>query len=365
MRATIYKIGMGCLITLYAVLAQANTHWLLEDHPDTYRVKQGDTLWDIAGRFLHDPWRWPEVWESSDVENPNLIYPGDLIVLKVEGSEARLSLQRGNQSEQVVTKDGQRVVKLSPRVRSEPAERAIPTIPINVIGPFLTRSEITSVDGLQEFPTIASVDEERLMVTEGNRFYVANMHYPEGEAVRIFRPGRVLIDPDSGEPLGQEAIYLGSAKIEVLAPMSTLILQDMVEEIRAGDRVLPNEKERMEPYYFPKHPAGSAKGHILTVLGGVNQVGRNQIITISGGHDISREEGDVLAVLQTKSDLPSRIKADEDFDKKLNSGDGEPFEFTPIQVGRVIVFKVFDRTSLALVMDAARSIHLHDEVRKP
>lgn len=365
MRATIYKIGIGCLLALNSVVALANSNWLNPDHPSTYRVQEGDTLWDIAGRFLNEPWRWPEVWEASDIENPNLIYPGDLIVLDVIGGEAKLHVQRGQTSETVVHRDGQRVVKLSPRVRSEAAQSAIPTIPLNVIRPFLTRSEITQVGALDNAPTIASVDEERLLVTEGNRFYAQNIQVPEGEAVRLFRPGRVLIHPVSGDALGQEAIYLGTAKVEVLAPLSTLVLQKGVEEIRAGDHILPNVEERIEPYYFPKYPEGQAHGYILTVLGGVNQIGRNQVVTLSGGHDMGREEGDVLAVLQTKSDLPSSLKAKENFEKRLNPEAAEQLAFTPIQVGRVIVFKVFDQTSLALVMDAVRSIHLRDEVRKP
>lgn len=365
MRGTIYKIGMGCLLALTAAVSHASMHWLASDHPQTYTVQEGDTLWDISGRFLKDPWRWPEVWEASDIANPNLIYPGDIIILKVDGDMPKLTLQRGTQTQRVVQQHGQRVVKLSPRVRAEPADRAIPTIPISVIGPFLTRSEITQVGELEQYQTISSVDEERLLVTEGNRFYVANLGIPEGEAVRIFRPGKILVHPETGEEVGQEAIYLGSAKVEVRAKMSTLVLQNVVEEIRAGDYVLPNQQERIEPYYYPKYPHGEAQGFILSVLGGVNQVGKNQVITITGGQDIGRDEGDVLSVLQTKSDLPSRVRAKEKFGKRMNPRAVEQYEFTPIEVGRVIVFKVFDRTSLALVMDAVRSIHLRDEVRKP
>ena len=91
-------------------------------HPDRYVVVRGDTLWDISARFLRDPWRWPDVWYvNPQIQNPHLIFPGDIIVLTYVDGKLRLSLERGS------------LVKLSPEVRSSPLDNAIPTIPLDAI----------------------------------------------------------------------------------------------------------------------------------------------------------------------------------------------------------------------------------------
>lgn len=370
MRATIIKSGIGCLLGLLAFSALASADLLAPNHPQTYKVKRGDTLWDIAGHFLNEPWRWPEVWTASDIENPHRLYPGDVIVLKVHHDTPSLSVERGGGeqgyvSDEFLTKDGERIVKLSPRVRSEPANDPIPTIPLSVIGPFLSKSKVTPVGALDSEHEISAVDEERLLVSQGNRFYAADLSSSIGEALSIYRPGRVLLHPETGQALGQEAIYLGFSEVEVPGDMSTLILRKVEGDIRAGDKLLPIEKDRLEPYFFPKSPSHEGRGFILSVLGGVNQVGRNQVVTISGGDDLGREEGDVLAIFQQKSDLPSRVKSREDFEKRMNKDAVSQYHFAPTKVGQLIVFKTFDKTSMALVMDAVRTINLGDEVKRP
>jgi hypothetical protein len=105
-------------------------------------VVKGDTLWSISGRFLKDPWKWPHIWQMNQdqIKNPHLIYPGD--VVKLDREALRLSIASaggtgggegmGGSSAEAAAN----VVKLEPKVRVEPLQTAIPSIPGSVIGPF-------------------------------------------------------------------------------------------------------------------------------------------------------------------------------------------------------------------------------------
>src|SRR3954471_166457 len=129
------------LIVCFFSIASADVLELKPGHPDRYTVVKGDTLWDIASRFLKDPWRWPTIWNKNEqIENPHLIYPGDLIVLNYVDGQPELSVLRRQRlpagtitqpGTSVVTEEEVRptgpVTKLSPSVYSESMQGAIPT----------------------------------------------------------------------------------------------------------------------------------------------------------------------------------------------------------------------------------------------
>lgn len=371
MLATIRRVGLGCLIGFIAFAVQASHSWLVKGHPNTYVVQEGDTLWSIAGQFLNDPWRWKEVWRASpDVKNPNLIYPGDVIVLTLNGkNEPELTVQRygsGQPGVVKITRGGETVYKLSPQIRTSSVKKAIPTIPFSVIGPFLSQSKITPLGHLENAYEVSAVDEEHLLASEGKRLYAKDLPFQKGDIVSIFKRGRLLTSPETEEVLGEEAIYLGSAQIERANDMSTLVLENGDKEIRIGDKILLSEKERVDSYFLPKAPNNDCLGYILSVLGGVNQIGQYDVVTIAGGYDLDREEGDVLDIFQSKHDFPRRIVKEEKFQRQLYPSEPvDYYQYAPTLVGRMIVFRVFEKASMALVTDATRPIYLHDVVRRP
>jgi len=108
---------------------------LTADAPNEYTVKTGDTLWDISKVFLRDPWYWPEIWYvNPQVENPHLIYPGDVLKLVYIDGQPRVTVgDRGGPTESGGGK------RLSPQVRREPLSQAITAIPYDVIAGFMGR----------------------------------------------------------------------------------------------------------------------------------------------------------------------------------------------------------------------------------
>src|SRR5690606_20330822 len=119
-----------------------------EDSPTTYTVVRGDTLWDIAGRFLDEPWLWPQVWQvNPQIENPDLIYPGDVIELAYENGSPILRLARGTESDLPT-------VRLSPQVRREPILSPIPAIALDQISSFLSNDSILDAASYDRAPAV-------------------------------------------------------------------------------------------------------------------------------------------------------------------------------------------------------------------
>ncbi len=370
-RYIITLLGFCCL----SAYAANNNIELQSDHPDRYVVVKGDTLWGISGKFLKNPWQWPSIWKmnKAEIKNPNLIYPGDLIVLDTSGSQPELRLLR-------------ETVTLNPGVREEPLDKeAIPTIAPSIIAPFLSRPLVIEENALNSAPTIIAGPENRLALATNSRVYIDKIDESQGANWHIYRPGKPLVDPDNRKILGIEANYLGDARVLKYGQPATVTIISAKEEIFTKDKLVAIP-ENIQSNFVPHAPTFPITGKIISIYGGLAETGKDSIITINHGKNDGLEEGHVLSINRLGfyiSKDPDKKTKDEKFRiPELQSKDKEPkvekydpkedpannpelLQLPSERVGLLMIFKVFDQVSYALVVQANEPINDTDIVQTP
>jgi hypothetical protein len=332
---------------------------LAPDAPDSYTVKRGDTLWDISKLYLKTPWRWPQLWGMNleQIRNPHLIYPGQVLMLDKSGGRARLTIaQQGP--------DG--TVKLSPRVRGEAVDDgAIPSIPMNIIGPFLNDAVVFSANDLERAPRVVAAPDGRVLMGRGDRAYVRGELAGQSDW-RIFRQAVPLRDPTTQEILGYEARFVGSAnyvreggssatadgKGSVPVP-ATFEITAVKEEVGVGDR-LTSAPPRDYSNFAPRAPAKPVAGQVIQVYGDGLIAGQNHVVSINRGTRDGLERGHVLAVL-----VDGERKVDRTFGKP------QDIKLPDERHGLLFVFRVFERVSYALVLQVQQPVKTGDRFTQP
>ena len=351
------------------------------DHPDTYVVQKGDTLWDIAGRFLEKPWLWPEIWQANpQVANPHLIYPGDVLSLAY--------LDR-------VT-----VAEAGPR-----AVAPVTGVPLSQVEPFL--KDLRVVDEFQHLPHVVSLEGERLRGAKGQVAYIEGLENAQpGQRYQVVRPtqrytrldrvaccdihhsddldfrGRRTIDfeqfwtnavvSDRGhELLGFELMQQNIGTVtrgEVAGiEVTTLLLDANGREVRVGDRLMPVEAQPYDLQFFPHAPKQSieyGRARILAVADAFTTGGPRDIVAISVGARDGVDNGTVFSSWRVGNSVVDRVengwgRSEDTFGKadKVRL----PDEFS----GHLMVFRTFDKVSYAMVMDTIKPVQVGQELKHP
>lgn len=352
---TIFRalIGLGLGIAASAWSASGDlAQYLKPGHPDVYKVIKGDTLWDISGRFLERPWLWPEIWRiNPQVENPHLIYPGDHIALDWVDGRPRLSLRRGDAGRTLKLTPSD-TVSLHPQIRSGPLESAIPAIRLDAIQGFLVQNRIVDPEELSSAAYVVQGESERLVMGAGDRLYVRGV-LPDSESFNIVRKGPLYVDPETDEVLGQEATYIGLVQaVAQEGDIITMLVQSSREEALIGDRIVSTEQRRVESTFFPSAPSDEIRGQIISVFGGVTQVGQYDVVVLNRGEREGLEIGNVMAIYKRGAMARDRI---------ANENIRMPSE----RAGLLMVFRVFEKLSYGLVLVTDRPLAVTDEVRNP
>ncbi|OUS11707.1 peptidoglycan-binding protein [Gammaproteobacteria bacterium 53_120_T64] len=342
MKSPIKTVALAIISAWVLVSAAVAEAPFNDDIPDKYTVTKGDTLWDISAHFLAQPWLWPEIWQvNPQIQNPHLIYPGDIISLIYIDGKPRLMLSRS------------RNVKLSPQIREVSNRQAISTLPLDMINSFLSRNRVVEPGILEAAPYILSGKSKHLLTGKGQDFYARGDFSEAQDAFGVYRNGGPYTDPKTHEVLGIRAKDIGAGSIKAVDDdIATLKATRSVEELRINDRLLALEERKIDATFYPSAPPEDTEGLIMSVEGSVSTGGLLDVVSINLGERDGVEIGNMLSILKTGAIVKDRVL-------------GGTVTLPPESAGMMMVFRTFEKMSFALILNADLPISVKDIVREP
>ena len=342
---------------------------LAADAPSQYVVKKGDTLWDIAGVFLRDPWYWPEIWYvNPQVANPHLIYPGDVLNLVYVDGKPRITLERAGE------------MRLSPQVRSEPLSGAIRTIPYDLLMDFVGRPGLLTKDQVKHAPYVVGMRDRHIVGSDHNEVYGRGLDKPTpGSRYSIMHVGDELRDPDDGDVLGYIAYFAGTGEViqntGAVVPgkdsifkmtreedLTHLRVVESGREILQGDRLFPAKVDVGDDFQVSAPKNEGVLGQIIAVLDGVHVAGKYQVVAINRGSKHGLAPGNALGVFYRGEQVRDRFKR---MDWTAFTANYSKVRLPDERSATVLVFSVHERMSYALVVESSQVINKGDFVAHP
>lgn len=330
---------------------------LAPNAPETYVVKRGDTLWGIAKMYLRDPWYWPEIWQvNKQIENPHLIYPGDTLHLVYVDGRPRIVLQPGYERGNAA--------RVEPRVRSQPLEAAITSIPYETIAAFMGKPTVLDREQIRSAPHVLGTRDNHIVMAEENTVYAVGFKQAAqlGTSYNFVRVGEPLRDPEDNRILGYNGVYTGTGHVTRIGDPATLIMTESARETYPGDKLLPGGVD-VPLDFVPSSPKAPIQGSIMAVSDGVTVIGQYEVVVINRGARDGLVPGNVLAVYSVQDPVYDNSK--KGFVHPTPNWFAKQVPVPEERTGTFMVFKTFERMSFGLIMEATDVIHVDDHVETP
>jgi hypothetical protein len=383
------KLPAICAGLLLTLTAYAATVQLAKDHPDTYTVQKGDTLWSIAAKFLQKPWQWPEVWQANpQVRNPHLIYPGDVLSLAYLNGKPGIGFAgRGG---------------IEPHTRAEQLESAVKPLPLSAIEDFLKKPRLVSEDEFKHAPHVVGIEDHYINGSTGQLVYVRGLDAQPGQRYVLVRPvGRYyLITGKDGRPdevfrqdmqdrddrpsmlwhrgpdhftlhgnvhfLGYEMLQFGEVQATHAGNPASVLVTSTDYEVRPGDFVLPPQNNQFDFQYVPHAPRQVPPTmRVIAFTDALNAVGRLQVVALSSGAADGVENGQTFSIFHPGDKVQDRSDYPDGSFKAFFHPDDAKVQLPEEYIGHVMIFRTFDRVSYGLIMDGIRPVHLGDHLYDP
>jgi hypothetical protein len=226
------------------------------------------------------------------------------------------------------------------------------SIPFEAVAAFLSSGVILEKSQADALPYLLQTRGDHLMASAGNEIYVRGAGGDQpGMRYNIINVGDALYDPDDNRLIGYHGNMIGEASMRRAGDPALVALIKSSQEAIPGDRLLPASID-VPLNFFPRTPSSNIDGRIISVVGGVTQIGQYQVVVMNRGSNNGLAVGDVLTIFQTGKIVKDRIR-------------GGKVQLPDEEEGTVMVFKTYDRISYGLIMEATDAIHIHDSVRNP
>jgi hypothetical protein len=343
---------------------------LAPNAPDTYVVRKGDTLWDIAAVFLRDPWYWPEIWYvNPSIENPHLIYPGDLLKLVYVDGRPRITVASAG------------ATRLSPEVRTSPLTGAVRAIPYDLLMDFVGRPLLLDTDQVRKAPYVVGIRDRHIVGSTENEIYAKKLGEPAaGSRYTVVHVGDELRDPDDGDRLGYIGHYAATGEVIQTSgavvpgarsifdmkrkdPLTHLRVLQTGREILQGDKLFPAEADYGEDFVLSAPSNESVLGQVIAVVDGVHVAGKYQVLAINRGSRDGLVPGNVLGVFYRGELVRDRYSRSQNW--QAYTANYDRVRLPDERSASIMLFKVHDRMSYGFVVESAQVITRGDFVAHP
>ncbi len=360
---------------------------LRDDHPQTYVVKKGDTLWSISRKFLRDPWNWPEIWHANQqVQNPHLIYPGD--VLSLVYSNGRLGLE-----------------KLQPQMRE--TEQSITAVNLADIEPFLGNLRVLDAEEFKSAPYVLALEDGALLGKEPYKVYVRGNGLQPGQHWVIARPTMLWREVPVNYPwespakrrvkesldanthmnarnlwydvfknrswwrntreLGREVSQVAIAEVISTGDPSTLMITESTYEVQQGDILIAVEDTPYDATYYPRAVRTAPENMRVIGLdfGSFHTTGTGGVIALTHGSKDGIRNGDVFAIYHQNEPQRDNVKYGESDVRTAFRPSKAMIALPDEYAGHAMVFRTFNYVSYAIMMEGEKPVKIGDRAMVP
>jgi hypothetical protein len=318
-----------------------------------YTVVQGDTLWDITGKYLEDPYKWPRVWKNNPyIKNPHLIFPGDVVRVTSDGIE--IISRKVKVPRAPVDVDGLPVVAMEGGAEEVVMLEPEPGLPPRVKGPtvgsnLMKRQGFVSDDELASSGAIITSKLKMIMMDEGTEVFISlkGTFAAVGSRYSVYTKGTRVAHPETGVDIGYMVEILGSLVVTDTSGVVEARIDNSFKEIGAGALLMPYVEPVIEVELTES--TVPVDGVIVAALDAATNFGGGDIVYIDRGLSDGLGEGNVLRVFR---DRPAA----------MDPVTKEMIELPPINLGTMVVVDPSESTSTCIVLKGLRAMMIGDKV---